>query len=80
MITQSQIRQWLKQAKSNHTHMIVVCDTFDWIDYPVYVSEGTSPRSLADKLGSMQTPMECYDLSMDHENQLSERRAKHWGD
>jgi hypothetical protein len=33
------IKVWIKRGQDQKaTHMIVVCDTFDWEDYPVYVS------------------------------------------
>jgi len=37
--TKEDIQRWLDYGKeSGATHVIVVCDTFDWEDYPVYVS------------------------------------------
>ena len=38
MTTKTQISNWLKRARPDDTHMIVVCDTFDYSDYPVFVS------------------------------------------
>jgi len=39
--TQAMIREWFQDGKSqNYTHMIVVCDTFSYEDYPDYVSHG----------------------------------------
>lgn len=35
-----EIAKWLDDAKSSGaTHLIMVCDTFDWGDYPVKVME-----------------------------------------
>ena len=31
--------QWIKRARENTTHIISVCDTFNYDDYPVYVSK-----------------------------------------
>ena len=32
------VERWKQTAKENGaTHIISVCDTFDWDDYPVYV-------------------------------------------
>lgn len=49
------------------THMIIVCDTFDWEDYPVYAE---SPKDCMEKYRqygpgntNMQKVMEVYDLS-----------------
>lgn len=62
------------------THMIVVCDSFDWEDYPVYVTPSQDVRErMTDFDGkNMQRIMEVYNLSMDKEKQLSEFRAFHY--
>lgn len=75
--TRDDIRRWLDRAiKKGASHMVVMCDTYDWSDYPVFVMPGEDPKS---KLGgAMQKPMECYDLSLDINDQLAERRANHW--
>lgn len=57
--------------------MIVMCDTFDWTDYPVNVMPGENPREKG-KSANMQKPMECYRLDMDWQEQLGEHRANHW--
>ncbi len=75
---QSDLREWLNQgAEQGATHMIVVVDTWDHEDYPVYVKPGENVREIADKYDGkeMQRIMEVYDLSKDHELQLSEHRA-----
>jgi hypothetical protein len=39
--TPNEIKEWIAHAKElNATHLISVCDTFDWEDYPVYVMPG----------------------------------------
>ena len=39
--TQAILREWLIEGlKEQATHMVVVCDTYDWEDYPVYVRYG----------------------------------------
>ena len=46
--TKQVIRRWLKEAKAKGaTHMIVVCDTFDHEDYPVFVMPGDNARTTA---------------------------------
>lgn len=36
--TKADIAQWMEEGKTKGaTHLIVVCDTFDWEDYPVFV-------------------------------------------
>ncbi len=79
--TRQDIRQWLKEAPKKATHMAVVCDTFDWEDYPVYVEKGEDAREKLlryEKGENMQTLMEVYNLSMDLEKQMNEHRAKNY--
>lgn len=34
----SDVQEWVKRGKERGaTHVISVCDTFDWDDYPVFV-------------------------------------------
>lgn len=73
------IRAWLKEGKKNGcTHMIVVCDTWDHTDSPIYCE---SPEKTLEQIEKMNTVlfrlMEVYDLRLDLGNQLSEHRAMH---
>jgi len=79
-ITTQDIRNWLTLEglgrKSHHTHMFVICDTFDYEDYPVYTSDPSATYTRYNGQG-MQKIMEIYDLSMDFEKQLAEYRSWH---
>ena len=78
--TQSDIRRWLNEAKKmKATHVIVVCDTFDWEDYPVYVASNEDVRKKYVEYNgpNMQRVMEVYSLGMDIERQLNETWAFH---
>lgn len=71
--TPDQIREWLEQGQDlKATHVIVVCDTFDYEDYPVYVKPGQDVRKIAAEHDgpNMQKVMEVYNLSLDIEQQL----------
>lgn len=73
-------REWLDRGvHDKHAFMLVVCDTFDWEDYPVYADSLTELKQKAEEHHgpNMQKVMECYDLSMPHEPQLAELRAWH---
>lgn len=73
-----EIRCWLENAKEkDYTHLIVVCDTFDYDDYPVYVSKDEDINDTIKRLRSesMQRIMEVYNMSMDLDSQLKEHRA-----
>ncbi len=79
--TKGEIRGWLEEGKRlGATHCLVVCDTFDYEDYPVYVLQGENVRSKYDELceAAMSRVMEVYDLRMDIGAQLDELRAFHF--
>lgn len=83
--TQDQIRSWLEEGRSRGaTHVLVVCDTFDYEDYPVYVQTGEDAKEIAQERygwpGSkdMQRVMECYDLRLPLGAQLAAPRAFYW--
>jgi len=77
MTTIDEIRDWLKSERTNDcSHMIVVCDTYDYEDYPVYIQQGSDIQKEIDQRNSQFSKvMEVYDLSKDIEKQLSEKRA-----
>jgi hypothetical protein len=86
------IERWLREGKrQNATHVIVVCDTFDWEDYPVFVLPGEDAKEKAAEYGkndesglptlansNMQKVMEVYSLRIPLEPQLAERRSFHF--
>lgn len=72
------IRNWIKSGQEQGaTHVIVVCDTFDWEDYPIYVMPTDDvQKKFADYNGpNMQKVMEVYNLSKDIDKQVSQNRA-----
>lgn len=76
--SRQEIRSWLVDAKAlGMTHCIIVCDTYDHSDYPVYVKPGQDPHQIYRNYNGvdMQRVMEVYNLSMDLEKQLNEHRS-----
>lgn len=72
------IESWLKREKAVESdYMLVVCDTFDYEDYPVYVSKEDLEKAIQQYSSNMQTIAEIYNLSLDIDAQLAERRAWH---
>jgi len=65
--TLQDLKEWFDEGvKAKATHMIVVCDTFDYEDYPVYVKPGQDARAAtaAENDGEhMKRVMEVYNLS-----------------
>lgn len=74
--TREDIAQWFMEGqRQSATHMIVVCDTYDWEDYPVYVLLQENVREKVAKQGRV---MEIYSLSKSLDMQLNEHRAFHY--
>lgn len=74
----SEIRQWFESGvEQGATHMIVVCDTYDWEDYPIYVMPGQNAQSAYDELHgkNMQKVMEVYKLTEPADPQIGMPRC-----
>lgn len=79
--TKEDIGTWFDEGvQQGATHMIVVCDTFDYEDYPVYVKPGEDVREKYEQYNgkNMQRVMEVYSLKKSKESQLDERRVFHF--
>lgn len=79
----TQLEQWFDEGvRQGATHMVVVCDTFDYDDYPVYVMPDgdKNAREVAEQYRgkNMQKVMEVYDLQMDKAMQMREVRTFHY--
>jgi hypothetical protein len=79
--TKEDIRQWLEEGnEKGATHMIVVLDTFDYEDYPVYVSMS---ENVGDNIAKYSNPnemsrvIEVYSYKLPLEPQIKENRAWH---
>ena len=78
MTSKATIGGWFDRGVAEGaTHLIVVCDTFDHSDYPVFVKAGEDAREISDKYSgkNMQRVMEVYNLSMDKAKQMDQSRA-----
>ena len=68
------LTKWFNQGKQDpqNTHMIIVCDTYDWEDYPVYVTKHQNVRETHEQYHSMpmQKVMEVYNYALPTESQL----------
>lgn len=68
------LERWFKRGlEQGATHFIVVCDTFDYEDYPVYVSPSENVHQKAKEYDgpNMQKVMEVYDLRRDMDEQIN---------
>lgn len=76
--TLQNISEWFDRGvKEKATHMIVVCDSFDYSDYPVYVKKGQDVieiQKIQDNK-EMQRVIEVYNLSKNKIEQLNQTQA-----
>jgi len=71
------LKFWLDQGNTGeYSHMIVATDSFDYEDYPIYVSQGDNPE--AHRPSNGDRVMECYSYGLPLAQQLAESRANHW--
>ena len=72
MTTKAEISTWFKQGvEKGAKHMIVIVDTYDHEDYPVYTSTDFDCLMKVKAPGSMQRVMEVYDLAADEAEQMA---------
>jgi hypothetical protein len=72
------LKEWLARGKrKGASHMIIVCDTFNWEDFPVYVMPEQDARKEfnTENKKPMQKVMEIYNLNKDLEPQINQHRA-----
>jgi hypothetical protein len=78
MTSKETILGWIEEGIAHgHTHMLVVCDSFTYEDYPVYVPPEHACFDIHDVYANlmMQKVMEIYDLRKDINSQLNSVRA-----
>lgn len=77
--TKAELKAWFEQGVAQGSaYMIVVCDTFDWEDYPVYlpdIEQAKSAKAMYEKNSSGQRLMEIYNLRHDMHEQLDSART-----
>jgi hypothetical protein len=74
--TREDISLWFDHGVTfNSKYMVIICDTYDWEDYPAYFSNADEARMKMRAPGEMQKVMECYDLGADKEVQMNQFRA-----
>lgn len=75
-ITPHTIEKWFNNGVNNPekpSHLIVVCDTFDYSNYPIYVFEGQNVRDEVNKIDrkDMSKVMEVYNLKESRDIQIN---------
>lgn len=81
MVHKNEIRNWLETFEYDEyvTFVLIVCDTFDYSDYPVLVTADDDVMEMIAEIdgNNMQKVVEVYDMSLDIEEQLDEKIAWH---
>ena len=79
MTLKNEISEWFDRGlSSNMSHLLVVCDTFEYEEYPVFAKNNDDCLIKYEKYRfgeNMQRLMEVYDLRLDKESQLNQRRT-----
>lgn len=79
MTTRAEIEEWFDRGiDKGASHMVVVCDTFDYGDFPVYVMPEQDVNEVIkdnNNASKMLRVMEVYKMSMDKTAQMEVRRA-----
>jgi len=74
--TRQDIEGWFDRGVAQRArHMLVVCDSFDYDDYPVFTTTDADCLFRYKNPGEMQRVMEVYDLRADKAEQMNERRT-----
>ena len=84
--TKDDLKKWyISGKKQGATHIIIVCDTYDWDDYPVFIKPGADVKEIYAEYTPqiedgvlvekhpMQKVMEVYNLDMTWEEQENGR-------
>jgi len=76
MTTREMIERWFDSGvEQSKRHMVIVCDTFDHEDYPVFTDTDQDCITMVKAPGDMQRIMEVYDLRLDKQTQLNAKRC-----
>ena len=79
--SKDRIQLWFREGQSKDAHhMLVITDTYEYEDYPVYVMKNEDTKKKIKEVreeSEMRVIQEIYDLSLDMNTQLDEKRAYH---
>lgn len=76
--TKADIKRWFKHGMANNQKwMLIVCDTFNYEDYPAYAKDDSEFWDKYDHYddNNMQKIMETYNLEKDMNEQLGYNRC-----
>ena len=63
--SRADIESWFDEGvKQNKMYMLVLCDTYDYEDYPVFTTSTEAAEARIKNPGEMQRVMEVYFLDM----------------
>jgi len=74
--TRNDISEWFDRGINLQAkYMVVLCDTFDWEDYPCFFNSAEAAQCKKAAPGLMQKVMEIYDLLADKNEQMNKHRV-----
>lgn len=74
--TRNEISNWFDYGiEKGAAYMVVICDTYDYKDYPSFFYTANEVQRKKAAPGDMQKIMEIYDLRDDKSSQMNARRA-----
>jgi len=77
--TYQDIASWFDEgAAKGATHLAVFCDTWDWTDYPVFITATDAEDAKKQIAAQQDRLMEVYHLGSDKRRQMREHRAFHY--
>lgn len=77
-VTMYDIREWLQIGlEEDVTHMVVVCDAFNYKDYPRFVKPDENIDKVLEDINNqnMQKVVEIYSYAKNLESQIKESRS-----
>ena len=76
MTSKEEIAGWLKYGEDiGYKYMAVVCDTYDYEDFPSFYNSKEDLDDFIKNLDGMNKLMETYNLTADIESQLMKSRT-----
>lgn len=78
MVTRKEIQNWVEKATNEHSHVVILRDTFDPEYFPVYVKKSEDVRNVIrnhESMPELSQVMEVYNLALPLADQLAEPRA-----
>ena len=72
-------RDWIEEGKRRGaTHVAVLFDTLDSVEFPLYVMPGEGIMKLINDVHDSVIPLRAYNLALDFDEQCDPRSRRLW--